>query len=332
MGESWIVITSIHEPTEGVRKFVEWDGWRLLVVGDRKTPRDWDVPGVVYLDMDEQIDLFGEYAVRMPQNTYTRKALGYAYAIRNGADAIFETDDDNIPYALARWAVESILDGCGPDETRIGGEWRWVNIYRHFGAPGCWPRGYPLFDLQRKQQYGTSYHDMRLPWGVVQFLVDVDPDVDAIYRMTRGDAVYFERDKFAVLDRGQFCPTNSQATLWTPESFPFMFLPVGVPDRVTDIMRGIMSTACLWSIGRSVAFASPVMCQKRNAHSLQKDFTDEVTLYTGVDEWAKRCVGVNGGNAIESFRMAIRALEGAGALPPENRDLYEMFLVAAGLK
>jgi hypothetical protein len=73
-------------------------GWHIIIVGDRKTPADFDLPGADYLSVERQHDLFGELASIIPLNHYARKNLGYLYAMRQGAELIAETDDDNIPY------------------------------------------------------------------------------------------------------------------------------------------------------------------------------------------------------------------------------------------
>ena len=39
--DKWIVVTSIPRPTEQVKKLAVVEGWKLLVVGDSKTPKDW---------------------------------------------------------------------------------------------------------------------------------------------------------------------------------------------------------------------------------------------------------------------------------------------------
>ena len=39
--DKWIVVTSIAQPTEQVKKLAVVEGWKLLVVGDSKTPKDW---------------------------------------------------------------------------------------------------------------------------------------------------------------------------------------------------------------------------------------------------------------------------------------------------
>ena len=41
MNEKWIVITTINSPTEDVKKLAAIDGWKVVVVGDTKTPADW---------------------------------------------------------------------------------------------------------------------------------------------------------------------------------------------------------------------------------------------------------------------------------------------------
>ena len=39
--DKWIVLTTINRPTEDVKKLARIDGWKVVVVGDTKTPSDW---------------------------------------------------------------------------------------------------------------------------------------------------------------------------------------------------------------------------------------------------------------------------------------------------
>ena len=39
--DRWIVVTTVQSPTEPVRKLARMPGWRMVVVGDTKTPADW---------------------------------------------------------------------------------------------------------------------------------------------------------------------------------------------------------------------------------------------------------------------------------------------------
>ena len=41
MHEKWLVVTTISEPTEDVKKLAQIEGWKLLIVGDKKTPEPW---------------------------------------------------------------------------------------------------------------------------------------------------------------------------------------------------------------------------------------------------------------------------------------------------
>ena len=39
--DKWVVLTTINEPTNDVKKLADIEGWRVVVVGDTKTPKDW---------------------------------------------------------------------------------------------------------------------------------------------------------------------------------------------------------------------------------------------------------------------------------------------------
>src|SRR6266542_1662380 len=118
VSKNFLIITTINSPSEAILGFRNWADWHLIVVGDRKTPAGWSCDGVTFLGLDEQYRMFGDLASVIPENTYTRKMFGYAYAIQQGATAIFESDDDNIPYVDAAHCVETFL----ADSTRSFGE------------------------------------------------------------------------------------------------------------------------------------------------------------------------------------------------------------------
>ena len=41
MHDKWIVLTTINPPTDDVKKLTDIEGWKVVVVGDTKTPADW---------------------------------------------------------------------------------------------------------------------------------------------------------------------------------------------------------------------------------------------------------------------------------------------------
>jgi len=54
-----------------------------------------------------QRDQYPELADLLPYHHYCRKNIGYLYAIRQGADCILETDDDNLPLPSFGRDIES---------------------------------------------------------------------------------------------------------------------------------------------------------------------------------------------------------------------------------
>ena len=102
------IITTIQKPTAAVcelaKRLKTIDGM-LVVVGDRKGPASFDVAGVDFLSLEDQNASSFELARKLPVNHYTRKNIGYLHAIAQGANCIYETDDDNAP--LPGWAPRS---------------------------------------------------------------------------------------------------------------------------------------------------------------------------------------------------------------------------------
>ena len=45
-----IVSTSINKPTEAIKKFDSLKDWLLIVVGDKKTPKNYKLKNIFYLE------------------------------------------------------------------------------------------------------------------------------------------------------------------------------------------------------------------------------------------------------------------------------------------
>ena len=59
-----IVITSIFEPTEAVRKFSQLDEYALYVIDNQKSPVDWYCENSTYCSVKEQEMLPYDYSDR----------------------------------------------------------------------------------------------------------------------------------------------------------------------------------------------------------------------------------------------------------------------------
>ena len=94
--KKWIVITSIQHPTIAVKikKLSLLRDWHLVVVADKKTPIDWELPNCEYLSIEKQQQLPYRIVKLLPWNHYCRKNIGYLYAIEHGAQVIYDTDDE----------------------------------------------------------------------------------------------------------------------------------------------------------------------------------------------------------------------------------------------
>lgn len=320
----FIVITSINEPGQAIQEFANWKDWQLIVVGDRKSSKKWHYPGVIFLDIDFQHKNYKKLSTAIPENTYCRKLFGYIYAIQHGAEVIFESDDDNIPYKFGKDVLNKFANYRIISDI-IASKNDWVNIYKNYSKLLVWPRGYPI-SLINENQTNITVNKRNITWGVLQFLADYDPDVDAIYRMVVNKEVNFEKNKSFLLAKGSFCPFNSQATLWLKPFFPLMFFPLSVPDRVTDILRGYIALVSLWRMNSTLAFHSPIVYQRRNFHNLLDDFKLESQLYLNTLDWAKLLLNIQGKKCPDLYAKALKILIDNNYLSKKNTSVYKYFL------
>lgn len=274
--KKFIVITSIFPPSLAVQKFSEMNDWHLVVVGDKKTPKDWAYPKVTYLSIEQQSELGFQTFDVLPFDHYSRKNLGYLYAIQQGADLIADTDDDNIPYDY--WPDINLND-CDVLKTVVSP--RFPNIYKHFTSEHIWPRGFPLEEILEPSSIQYE-HDPNRHIGVWQSLVDSDPDVDAIYRLTINKPITFGKREPIKLKRSIYSPFNSQNTIWFKSAFNFLLLPAYVSFRFTDILRSYIAQRCMWANDSYLAFGSANAYQDRNPHNFLADFESEISAYLNI--------------------------------------------------
>ncbi|XP_046863906.1 probable glycosyltransferase STELLO1 [Xenia sp. Carnegie-2017] len=278
--DKWIVVTSIAQPTEQVKKLAVVEGWKLLVVGDSKTPKDWSHPNVVFLSVEKQKQLGYKTTPLMPYKNYARKTIGYLYAIEHGAKIIYETDDDNYPYD---GKIGFSLDG-EKQFLVYATDKKVVNPYEHFGQSSIWPRGYPLENIGDPPQHTFVKCDKIQPL-IQQGVVNGDPDVDAVFRLTRKDVgvrldVEFDSKAPPVLiPPGSYSPYNCQNTIFLYDAFWGLVLPPSQTLRVTDIWRSFYNKRLLEEIDGYLGFFGPNAYQERNSHSYLEDFIDEKALY-----------------------------------------------------
>ena len=294
-----IVITSIFPPTDAVRAFASMEDYELIVVGDRKTPADWQCDGVQFLNVAAQAALAQKFCALVPFNNYHRKMLGYVAALRARPPAILDLDDDNLPYE--GWGFPPFdgryarIRGAGP-----------LNILPATPAQ-VWPRGLRSPCASAAPLRGRR----RDASGVWHGLADLDPDVDAVYRLTaeHPDQFRFQKAPPLVLENGSYAPFNSQNTIFAPACFPLLYLPISVSFRFTDILRSYVAQCIAQHHGLQVGFTQANVYQLRNPHDLMDDLRLEVDMYLRVEE-AVEVVAA----ALKARRMEDNLLEAYRAL------------------
>lgn len=316
-----IVITTINYPTKGVKKLAQSPEWNFIVVGDKKTPEDWSFKGVQFYAIQDQLAFDSAYAQKCPFNHYARKNIGYLKAIQDGAEIIFETDDDNIPYDFCLELVSKQVEG------QLVHKQGWENVYTHFTKARIWPRGLPLEyineSLRNKSPLGQK---STFDCPIQQYLADGNPDVDAVYRLTTEGDIKFEPNS-VVLSNGTFCPFNSQNTLWWSEAYPLLYLPSYVSFRMTDIWRSFVAQVCLYKLGKHIAFREATVFQDRNEHSLIRDFKDEVPGYLHNARIMEILSGIDlSEDTGTNLRLCYEKLVEAAIVLPQELPLVDLWL------
>lgn len=121
--------------------------------------------------------------------------------------------------------------------------------------------------------------------AIWQGLADIDPDVDAIYRLAGLPEVYFNKNANPlVLDPHVYAPFNSQNTVWNMEYLEYAYLPSTVTFRFTDILRGYIAQRCLWAHNAHLGFCGANVYQVRNDHNLLTDLESELSMYRSVGQ------------------------------------------------
>jgi hypothetical protein len=282
------VLTTINQPNNKVGDWFDITKNKTIVVGDNKTPQNWQHDKCSYYSISDQKKSEFKIGTQLPENHYTRKNFAYLYAIKSGAARIIDTDDDNFP-EISEWdkllkSEFEILAHARAEEISF------KNIYSYFSNSDIpfWPRGYPL-NLLNVNGSKINSNDISKTFakdvGLWQCMVNGDPDIDAIHRLIFKKTPQFNNNPALIMGKNIFCAFNSQNTLWLDSDlFPLLYLPSTVSFRFTDILRGYVAQSVINSSSKNWGFFQPTSYQERNDHNLMNDFNSELEMYTKMEE------------------------------------------------
>lgn len=296
----WAVITSVNDPTVVVKQLAETsEKLCLVVVADKKSPTKYEVSRnhLVYLTVEDQEKLAYNIMKLVPWNHFARKNIGFLYAIQHGAKKIFDVDDDN-ELISTKNIIKQVFDHTKKDYDYIETKQYVTNpymIYLNQKGEFIWPRGYPLEAIKTEHDYVFKPENVTLKnnhvvnLGVIQYLQNVNPDLDAIYRITHPIPAKFDDSitQCFILAKDSFAPWNAQSTLFNYNAFWGLLLPMTVHGRVSDIWRSYFTQRLLWEKSSNIAFCPSLVNHIRNQHRLIKDFDAELPLYTQAESLVK---------------------------------------------
>jgi len=263
-----IVTTSINPPTNAIRKFETMTDWELVVIGDLKTPKDYDLSRGVFVTPAMQEKRDKELSDAIGWNCIQRRNFGLLWAHDMCADIIALVDDDNIP--CEGWGRDLIVG----KETEVNYYVTDLPVFDPVGATNykhLWHRGYPL-QLITQRDYSKKVKKKIKPDVQADFW-NGDPDIDAICRMEHAPDCKFDEQCFP-LASNRLSPFNSQNTFISGKMLKdyFLFPHVG---RMDDIWASYY----VESKGYVVAYNKASVLQDRNIHDLIKDMKAEYIGY-----------------------------------------------------
>ena len=263
----YIVTTTINPPTKAIELFDSMIDWKLIVIGDLKTPKNYNLKNGMYISPNEQENYNKKLSDAIGWNCIQRRNFGIMMAYDMGAEIIATIDDDNIPYK--NWGLDLLINKNvtlkSYETTQIAFDPIFPTNHGHL-----WHRGFPIQLLSKRdkqEKIVTKKIDVQADFW------NGDPDIDAICRMEHSPECKFD-EKYFPFSTPCFSPFNSQNTFLSREVIPnyFLFPHIG---RMDDIWASYYVEAK----GFSVAYSKASVYQERNVHDLTVDMIKEFIGY-----------------------------------------------------
>ena len=291
----WIVITTINPPNQYTDVLLSNapDPWKIVVIGDIKTNNaSWEIfknsSKLVYLSIEDQLKLNYNINKYIPLNSYSRKNIGYLFAIQHGAKEIYETDDNIYMFgeSLLNRYIDKYVYYAENNNSLM------INPYNFYGKPTIWPRGFKIKDIEKDVNtkfYRVVSRRTELNLLIFQGLLNINPDVDSIFSYTRlkkdnsMNEIFYSFGCLMYLP-GNFVPINSKNTRYLYDIFPCLALPITVSKRVSDIWRGYIMQRYAWIYNGTVLYNSPCANNQREYHNDSLDLIKEKDLFFKLED------------------------------------------------
>ncbi len=300
MADKWVVTTAAFLRSETVRRILKISGWNLMVIGEKDTSENWSEQfssqKLLYLSFQDQMKLDLHIVRYISYGMNVQKNIGYLIAICCGAKIIYELDGNTLIWESEIQIYSNVQSAA--EVPRLAFRLMrspFVNIYGIYGQPQIWPRGLPMTDLQNILEDGWSSlrrnDNETINACIQQKLFDLDPDVDAVTRLTRPASIkhaVFDMDRHPiVLEPFTFSPYNSQNTIHYSSAFWGLYLPVTLKPQVADIWRGFWVQRLLWDIGGHIMFTPSTVRRYERLKSTIEDVKNEQIIHNDAGRFVR---------------------------------------------
>ena len=336
--EKWIVMAVFNPPNLSLIKFLfSLKSWKIVIIEcNKNTFKKWKVTinnshKIIYLSLKKQKKLNYNIIKYLDINSYSRKNIGYLYAISHGAKEIYEIDENII--------IKDLKDDYNLNNSKLCYGLRndsgMINPYSYFGENYIWPRGFIINDIGKvynNKFYSINFSQLNLKPLIFQGLINEIPDLDSICFLSKYQ--HSIKYDFSITDYnpifyfpGNYVPINSKTTKYLYEIFPFLVLPITVNEKISDIIRGYILQRFLWGYNGMVIYHSTSIYNYQNLNG--SNFFKEKDLYFKLDCFLKSLnieKYSKNNDPIKTFIYLIKDLIIEGFLGEKNLYFYKAYL------
>jgi hypothetical protein len=260
-------------------------GTRVIVVdeGDNREYNSEILDGLdfSFFGSGERTDILGKDVNVIPQRCHAETSFGFLQAYREGAELVFELDDDCWGTDLLSRHVANLAptEGLHMERAKSG----WYNpLLMMSNETNIFPRGYPYDPKTRA--YGYVSYSSKDACVLNMGMWSGQPDLDAATILSLGglkglagnSGVLVEKKR--VIGKNIFFPICSMNTSFRAEIIPAfyqMYMNYEGLDRYCDIWSGLFIKKICDHLGKNISLGQPVVEHRKTERSTFKDLRAE---------------------------------------------------------
>ena len=318
----WIVMVSFHPPQLPLIKLLNsLNSWKIIIIASNKyNDNKWKLlkhysNKIIYLSIYKQKKLDYNINKYLEVNSYSRKNIGYLYAIHHGAKEIYEIEENMNISSLN----SDIIFNNTPICYGLRNDSRMINPYSYFGEEHLWPRGFIINDIGKgynNKFYSIKSNQLRLKPLIFQGIINGNPDLDSIFFLSKIEKELkynFNLNKYnhnpILYFPGNYVPLNSKNTRYLYPIFPFLALPTTINVKISDILRGYILQLFCWGYnGVAIYHLTSAYLNKIRTLDDDSDFLNEKNLFYKQDSFLKALNIVNCINFNDPLKIYIKLL------------------------